>query len=287
MQVGSTGFAIVDCPGFNDTYRSNADILEEISKVFCTQSVLSKNLKLKGILYLHGLDSIRMGGSDGEALSTLQKIIGDAAFPNVVLVTTKWGKIPTNTAVQRETELRDIFWKGMIEKGSCMARFHGDGPSAQGIVSLLIQKPRVSTTLQHELLDENKTLLETSAGGFLALKVEARYEDVKKDLLELSKRIREEKNGTRKIKLQGDKGRVEAENARLVSDKKKLDSRVGVETKAAVEIVKAKGKADTYRTTQPSPHHIQRLQYLQTFCSVLGFGMTVVLPAMGVSCVIQ
>lgn len=88
-QVGSTGFAIVDCPGFNNTYRSSTKILEEISKVFCIQSVLSKNLKLRGILHFHGIDNSRTEGLDLEALNTLQKVVGDAAFPNVVLVTTK------------------------------------------------------------------------------------------------------------------------------------------------------------------------------------------------------
>lgn len=284
VQVGSTGFAIVDCPGFNDTYRSNTEILEEISKVFCAQSILSRNLRLKGILYLHGIDNSRMEGSHLEALNTLQEIVGDAAFSNIVLVTTKWGKIPSNIAIKKETELRDIYWKRMIEKGYSMARFHGDGPSAQGIVSQLITKPQVSTALQHELLQENKTLLETSAGRFLLLKVEARYECLKKDLLELSKRIREEKNGTRRIVLQIDKDRVEAESARTLLDKKTLGTRVGVETKIAVEIVQAGGNAGTNKSSQP---HDSRLQYLQTFCSVLGFGFTVILPAIGVSCLIM
>lgn len=85
----------------------------------------------------------------------------------------------------------------MIEKGSCLTRFHGDGPSAQGIVSQLIKTPQIFTTIQHELLHEDKTLLDTSAGGFLALEVHARYEHLKKDLLELSKEMSEEKNGTK------------------------------------------------------------------------------------------
>lgn len=281
MQVGSTAFAIVDCPGFNDTYRSSTEILEEISKVFCTQSVLSQNLELRGILYLHGIDKSRMEGSDIEALNTLQKIVGNAAFPNVVLVTTKWGNVPTKTGIQRESELREIYWKRMIEKGSCMARFHGDGPSAQGIVSQLIKKPRISTTLQHELLNENKTLQETSAGEFLALEVQAREARLKKELLELAKNMREEKNETRKIVLQSDKDRVEAEKVRVLSDKQRLGGKVGVETKTAVGLVKTttrakgKGKAATYMTT------------LQTFCSVMGFGMTVLVPLAGGSCVVM
>lgn len=304
VQVGSTGFAIVDCPGFNDTYRSSTDILQEISKVFCAQSVLSDNLKLKGILYLHGIDNSRMEGSHLEALTTLEKIVGDVAFPNVVLVTTKWENIPISTGMKRESDLREIFWKRMIEKGSSMARFDGDGPSAQGIVSQLLKKPRVSTALQHELLNENKTLLETSAGGFLALGVQARYEYLKKDLLELSKKMSEEKNGTRRIVLQYDKDRVEAEKACILSDKKKLDSRVGVETKSAVEAVKArrrsmkaKGKFETKSAVEAVKAKRGSMKAtgkfetykssIQTFCSVLGFGMTVVVPLAGGSCVVM
>lgn len=265
----------MDCPGFNDTYRSSTEILEEISKVFCAQSVLSQNLKLKGILYLHGIDNSKMEGSDIEALNTLQKIVGDAAFPNVVLVTTKWENVRKETGIKRESELREIFWKRMIEKGSSMARFHGDGPSAQGIVSQLIKKPRISTTLQQELLNGNKTLQETAAGRVFAVEVQARNEHLKKELLELAKKMREEKNDTKKLVLQSDRDRVEAQTVRVLSDKKRLASKVGVETKSAVELVKAKGKAATYMTS------------LQTFCSVMGFGMTVVVPLVGGSCVIM
>ena len=280
----------MDCPGFNDTYRSSTEILEEISKVFCAQSVLSQKLKLRGILYLHGIDKSRMEGSDVEALNTLQKIVGDAAFPNVVLVTTKWGNVPTKTGIKRERELRELYWQRMIEKGSCMARFHGDGPSAQGIVSQLIKKPRISTTLQQELLIENKTLQETSAGESLALEVQAREGHLKRELLELAKKMREEKNDTRKLVLQSDKDRMEAENVCVVSDKTRLGGRVGVETKSAVGLVKTKETKETKETKGTKEIKGKAATYmasLQTFCSVVGFGMTVLVPLAGGSCVVM
>lgn len=67
---------------------------------------------------------------------------------------------------------------------------------------------------------------------------------------------------------------AETEKARILSDKKKLDRTVCVEIKSAVELVEAKGKVGTYQMP------------LQTVCSVLGFGMTVVVPMAGRSCVV-
>jgi len=86
-----TKVAVVDCPGFNDTYRSSTEILEEIARILCAQSILNKSLRLKGILYLHSLEKTRMEGSDMDALRTFQELVGEAALPHVVLVSTMWG----------------------------------------------------------------------------------------------------------------------------------------------------------------------------------------------------
>lgn len=211
-----------------------------------------------------------MEGSDIEALRTFQELVGEAALPHVVFVSTMWGNFrpeERNTAFKRESELRDKFWKGLVGKGSQVARFDGNTASAQGLVSQLIRmKNDVVLALQQELLIDGKKLNDTSAGAFLAPYLDRDEDEVRRDLKELSTQIKEEKNKTVRAAAQQDIGRTEARNARVLMNKKQLESRVGVDTK--INLARYR-KSHNWRGD------------LQLFCSVLGFGMTTVLPMMG------
>ena len=271
--IGDTRVAVVDCPGFNDTYRSPTEILQEIARILCTQSVLSKSLRLKGILYLHSLEKTRMEGSDVDALRTFQELVGEAALPHVVLVSTMWGKFrgQKNVAFNREAELRDKFWKTMIGKGSQVDRFDGDTASAQGLVSQLIKKDDVVLALQDELISGEKELNQTSAGASLAPYQERDENEIRRELKELSAQIEAEKNKSLRAAIQYDKAIAEAKNARILSNKTQLQSRVGVDTKKTLANYQ---RGHNWRGD------------LQLFCSVLGFGLTTVLPMAG-ACVVM
>lgn len=264
-----TKVAVVDCPGFNDTYRSSTEILEEIARILCAQSILNKSLRLKGILYLHSLEKTRMEGSDMDALQTFQELVGEAALPHVVLVSTMWGNFQHSeriTAFKREAELRDKFWKSMIAKGSQVDRFDGNTASAQGLVSWLIKKKETVLALQHELISEDRTLNKTSAGASIAPYLDRDEDEIRRELKELTAQIRAEKNKSLRAAAQYDKDILEARNARVLLNKVQLGSRVGVDTKGAVDKYQ---KSHNWRGD------------LQLFCSVLGFGLTTVLPMAG------
>lgn len=267
--LGDTKVAVVDCPGFNDTYRSPTEILKEIAGILCTQSILNKSLRLKGILYLHSLEKSKMEGSDVDVLRMFQELVGEAALPHVVFVSTMWGKFQPDekvTAFNREAELRDKFWKSMIGKGSQVDRFDGDTASAQGLISQVIKKEDVVLAIQHELLTDEKKLNQTSAGALVVPYLDRDEDEIRRELKELSAQIQAENNKALRAAIQHDKAIADARNARTLLNKAQLDTRVGVDTRKTLADYK---KSHNWRGD------------LQLFCSVLGFGLTTVLPLTG------
>ena len=266
--LGNTKVAVVDCPGFNDTYRSPIEILEEISRILCTQSALGKTLKLKGIIYLHSLEKEKAEGSDVDAFRTLRELVGDSVLPHVCLVTTKWGKFRAHNrsiALKREAQLREIFWAEMIEKGAQMGRFEGgDTASAQGIVAQLIKMEEVTLAIQHELVTQGKRLHQTSAGAFLGPFLDREEAEIKRQLSELAAQIQAEKNKTKRVITMAKQQAAETHQARVVADRVHLDSQVGRQAFAAVTEQKKQLKKYKWRND------------LQLFCNVLGVGMAVV-----------
>lgn len=94
-----------------------------------------------------------------------RKLVGPEAMNNVILVTTMWELVNEETGNQREAELRETFWGGMIKQGARMFRHTKDSPeSAQRLIETLLPLPPVDLQIQREIVDEHKTLLQTEAG---------------------------------------------------------------------------------------------------------------------------
>lgn len=179
---------MIDTPGFDDTIRSDTQILTEISRVLAVQ--YESGLKLKGVIFFHRITDIKMSGTSMKTLQICRKICGQDALKNVMLVTTRWSEVDKSIGAQREEELRTNFWKFMLEFGSTMARYHGDQDSAVAIASQLLQRDTVILDLQRELVDNNKKLSQTAAGALVNDDIEelkAKHAAELKDLADMKK----------------------------------------------------------------------------------------------------
>lgn len=177
---------MIDTPGFDDTERSDTEILMEISRLLALQYEIGMNLK--GIIFLHRITDVRMQGTSMKTLQICRKICGIDALKNVILVTTRWNEVDRGLGARREEELRSEFWKFMLDFGSTMMRYHGDQGSAVAIVSQLLHKETVVLDLQREIVDQGKTLSDTAAGALVnddIEKVKAKYENELRDLAQL------------------------------------------------------------------------------------------------------
>lgn len=199
---------LIDTPGFDDTFRSDIDVLKDVAFFF--SSTYKRDVALAGIVYLHPISHNRFAGSDVRHLSMFRRMCGEDGYAHLVLATTMWDRLPKDgpdlaMAKDREDELRstDGFWGLMSSRGSRMMRFQGNEPSALEIVNHLIQmrekKGNFVLTIQKELVDEKKDLDATSAGKELRKEIDKataqyrkRLDSLKADHDEAMKRRDEE-----------------------------------------------------------------------------------------------
>ncbi len=58
MTIGREKVLIIDTPGFDDTERSDTEILTEISRLLALQYEIG--MKLKGVIFLHRITDVRI-----------------------------------------------------------------------------------------------------------------------------------------------------------------------------------------------------------------------------------
>jgi len=219
-------------PGFDDTNRSDTEILEEITEVLSAQYIL--RFKLKGVLYLHRITDNRMQGSARKNLDLFTKIIGEEALSNVVLVTTMWGKVDRKDEAEanaRECELRNQYWSDLIRKGSTATRFDGTKESAEGILSQLIGKKEAVLKVQEELVVKKLSLNRTTAGAYLEERVHEQEVELEAQIKDLSDKLRFETDSN--TRLDYNRSRREAEDH--MEKRKKDKAMLGIKPGEKVE----------------------------------------------------
>lgn len=156
---------MIDTPGFNDTYKSDTDILREIANWL--GKAYQHYIRLAGIIYLHRILDVRLGGSAMKNLRMFKMLCGDEGLPNVVLATTMWNEKDMDRQMRREEQLSSQveYWGTMVTRGSRVFRQNQGAESAAGIIRYLVDKRDTFVLkIQRQLIDEGLTLEQTSAG---------------------------------------------------------------------------------------------------------------------------
>ncbi|KAF3911197.1 hypothetical protein AA313_de0209992 [Arthrobotrys entomopaga] len=191
---------VIDTPGFDDSKRSDTEILTEIANVLTAQYELG--VKLKGIIYLHRISDTRYQSSAIKTLQMFQKICGTSAMKNVMLCTTRWDGVGATLGAKREKQLKDDFWAYMVHNGSTMTRFYGDDDSARTIAGQLLCRNTVVLDIQRELSEEGLNLNETTAGQFIGNNLQDLEKKYKEELVELEEMKRQLRESDRAMRLQ-------------------------------------------------------------------------------------
>ena len=82
----SQAITLVDTPGFDDTYISDVDVLCKLSRWL--EETYIKGFLLSGLLHLHRITDVRMGGSAMRNLRMFRRLCGPDALTKALLVTT-------------------------------------------------------------------------------------------------------------------------------------------------------------------------------------------------------
>lgn len=207
---------VIDTPSFDDTYVDDREILRRIA-VWLARSY-EADMKLAGVIYLHKITNNRMTGSAQKNMDLFKKLCGKDATKKIILATTMWNEVKQDAGERREAQLKEKFWKGMLDLGSSTIRFGDTRRSAQDIVNFILAKNILDPLeIQREMVDFNKRLQETDAGHHLQQLLQVQEE--------MTARLREEVGGSelQKAVLEND-AKIRASITRM----KALSSSTGV-----------------------------------------------------------
>ncbi|KAH6886759.1 P-loop containing nucleoside triphosphate hydrolase protein, partial [Thelonectria olida] len=158
---------LIDTPGFDDTHRSDTEILQDVA--YFLSEVYSQELKLAGIIYLHRIFDTKMGGSALRNLNMFQALCGETGMSHVVLATTMWDKLQSVEAFEegerKEAELRSDYWADMLKFGSQTFRHNNTRDCALRIINhILSLSGKAVLKIQREMIDDKCRLDQTQAG---------------------------------------------------------------------------------------------------------------------------
>lgn len=142
---------------------------------------------------------------------------------NVIICTTMWDKVSEGEGIKREEELKEIFWKEMVEHGARTTRSDGKADGARLIVKSFLKLDKIVVKIQHELVDEGKELKDTAAGIEINRDLHEREESHKKDLAETLEALQNEKDEEIREMLEQERVQQEARLAQVKRDIERLD----------------------------------------------------------------
>lgn len=219
---------LIDTPGFDDTYRSDTDILREIADWLA--QAYQFRVRLTGIIYLHRIIDVRIGGSGMKNLRMFRKLCGEQGLGSVVLATTMWSLCPAADASRREDQLvhQNDLWKYLVGRGARVFRQDDDAVSGQQIIDYLINRAQPMTLdIQREMVDQGLKLAETSAGREVQEELERLKEKHEKEMREIRQDMEEamaEKDEERQEELREYRAQIDRQMREAAEQTRQLEA---------------------------------------------------------------
>ncbi|KAF8429574.1 P-loop containing nucleoside triphosphate hydrolase protein [Tirmania nivea] len=225
-----TKLFLADTPGFDDTYKSDTDILREVASWLA--EAYKNKIKLAGIIYLHRILDVRLGGSAMKNLRMFKALCGDDGLGSVVLATTRWSSVSAEEGANRERQLCENpkMWKGMIEKGSQVFRVEQgrEEDAGEEIIQYLIRRRRpVTLDIQKDLVDKGMTLDRTAAGQEVTAEIEKQRLEYERKITDLRAEMKEAmatRDRERQEEIKEFKAELEAKMKEARENEKKLQA---------------------------------------------------------------
>ncbi|RYP06848.1 hypothetical protein DL764_002896 [Monosporascus ibericus] len=154
---------LIDTPGFDDSNRSDTDLLMDIA-TWLTKSYARK-IQLNGMLYMHRITDLRMGGSARKNLFMFKQLCGPKAIQIILFVTTMWENADPQAGNHREQELinTEDSWGLLLRQGARISRHKSHHNSDMRLLEHFVNKKKAPMAIQSEMVDDEKELYETTA----------------------------------------------------------------------------------------------------------------------------
>lgn len=216
---------LIDTPGFDDTTKSDAEVLKAIAEFLARMR--RQNQKLHGVIYLHRITDNRMGGTALRNFRMFRELCGIKALASCVIVLNMWNEVSEDVATARERELRetDIFFKPAMDAGASMLHHTNSPSSAQEILRDVVKKEPVVLQIQEEIVEQGKPIYETSAGVALLGDLAARQQRQLAQLQEMQRELEEaieQQNESDRRELEEIEAGIKAKTAQLERDQESI-----------------------------------------------------------------
>ncbi|KAG1862138.1 P-loop containing nucleoside triphosphate hydrolase protein [Suillus subalutaceus] len=214
--VSGRVITLIDTPGFDDTTRSDTDVLAMIAAYL--SRTYKHGARLAGVIYMHRISDFKMGGTC--SASSVEK----ARSKTVLIVTNMWSEVKPEIGEARESELagKDKFFKPAIEKGARMLRHDGTLESAHITLRCLLDSHSAPLAIQQEIVDEQMSIETTAAGSELRRALNEQADRNKEEI----RNLRAEMEAAMRAKHEEKRGKVQRE-----LEKKQQESEFDAELK--------------------------------------------------------
>ena len=165
---------LIDTPGFDDTYRSDAEVLMSIANYLASH--FHSGRYMHGVIFLHRITDIRLSASAIKMAEIVKRICGKEFYTRVALVTNMWQLLTSKeVGYQREQELLNHpkFWADFREASAPHFQHSKTKESASKILEGFIRHLKCAPTrhpplkIQIEIAQDGRPISETDAGDFL------------------------------------------------------------------------------------------------------------------------
>jgi len=265
FQLDGRWITLIDTPGFDDTTRSDTEILTQIAAFLAT--TYERGKKLSGVIYMHRISDLRMGGISTRNFKMFRQLCGESTLRNVVIVTNMWNEVDREEQEAREAELAedDRFFKPVLAKDARMLRHHNNIASAQVILRSLLKNQALAIQIQRELVDEGKDISQTAAGEVLNRELAEQMKRHNEQMAELKQEmgdaIREKDEQTKK-ELEQATSELQAKITQAQKNSQRLESEYAeqkAELKRLAEVAE-KARADAAAAEERHRRRIEELQ---------------------------
>jgi hypothetical protein len=151
----------VDTPGFDDTSRSDSEVLHNLA--MWLNEAYGREVFLTGLIY-----QMRFTGLTSKIWRLVRQLCGDN-MSGFVLCTTMWNTVELDIAVEREYLLLDLPDLILFKRSRSPAfRYGGQREEAELLIDYLVSHGRPEVlAIQKEMFQNGLTLKQTEAGRVL------------------------------------------------------------------------------------------------------------------------
>ncbi|KAH8796884.1 P-loop containing nucleoside triphosphate hydrolase protein [Flagelloscypha sp. PMI_526] len=211
FQLDGRSVTMIDTPGFDDTTKSDFDVLKMICD-YLAESYID-GTKLAGVIYLHRISDNRVGGLATRNFNMFRELCGDTTLKNVVIVTTMWDDVTEERGYARQNQLAtsDAFFKAALEKCASILPHFNTIESAHNILRHILGNQPQALQIQREMVDEHKDISQTAAGE----RMNRQLEELMKKHEEEIERLKQDMEAAMKKKDEETQRELEEESLKL------------------------------------------------------------------------